>query len=234
LTKPIHQFKLIIKDRLFYNQFEYVIGFQLDEVSCLRELDHRYIETMIERRRTWREVAHQRWQKSNSSTGNILSRRTREITDRTVSDLHDLADSLLTCQSDFKLVVSANHAHVYTNDLLLINKLSGLASLKHKKYSRAVVGRPKDTVRLKNPQHQFRSYFKSAKITQEQKNHLLAFLNTQTEIRTSPALTAWFLTPYSRTQDYFFVDHNQMLWLTLLALVRPGLIRKTQQIIPAK
>ena len=234
MTKLIHQFKLTVKDRLFYNQFEYVISFQLDEVSCLRELDHSYIDTMIERRRAWREVAHQRWQKSNNTFGNILTRRTREITDITVSDLHELADKLLNSRSDFKLVVSANHAHVYSNDLQLIDQVGDLKSLKQKTYSRAIVGRPKNTIRLKDPKYQFRSFFKSTKITEEQKNHLLAFLTTQTEIRISPALSGWVLTPFHRTQDYFFIDHNEMSWLTMLSLVRPGLIRKTMQIIPAK
>lgn len=234
MIKLIHRFKLTVKDQLFYNQFEYVIGFQLDEVSCLRELDHSYIDTMIERRRAWREVAHQRWQKSNNTFGNILTRRTREITDKTVSDLHELADQLLNSQSDFKLVVSANHAHVYSNDLQLIDQVGDLKSLKQKTYSRAIVGRPKNTIRLKDPKYRFRSYFKSTKITEEQKNHLLAFLTTQTEIRISPALSGWVLTPFHRTQDYFFVDHNEMSWLTMLSLVRPGLIRKTMQIIPTK
>lgn len=234
MTSQIQQYKLIVKDRLFYNQFEYAIGFQLDEVSCLRELNHAYIDTMIERRRAWREVAHQRWQKGNNTVGNILSRRTREITDCTVSDLHELADCLLGSKVDYKLVVSANYAHVYANDQTLINQLSDLPSLRQKTYSRAVVTRPKDTIRLKHPRHKFRSYLKSTKISQEQKKHLTDFLSLQNEIRTSPALDGWILTPFCRTQDYFFIDHDEMNWLTMLSLVRPGLVRKTMQIIPAK
>lgn len=228
------QFKTVFKDRLFYNRFEYAIGFQLDEANCLRQLDHSYIDTMIERRKAWKEVAQQRWQKSNNTFGNILTRRTRDITDKTVSDLHDLAEYLLTTTSDFKLIVSVNHGYVYTNDLDLIDQLSNLAALKQKNYSRAIVTRPQNTVQLKNPHHRFRSYFKSAKITEEQKNHLQAFLANQIETRTSPALDNWIATPFHRTQDYFFVDHNQMSWLTMLSLVRPGLIRKTMQIIPTK
>jgi len=235
LINLTQQFKLVLKDRLFYNRFEYAIGFQLDEVNCLRRLDHGHIDTMIERRRAWREIAQQRWQKSNNTVGgSILTRRTREITDKTVADLHELAAHLLTTASDFKLIVSMNYGHVYTNDPNLIDQLSDLGSLKQKIYSRAVITRPQNTIRLKNPQHQFRSYFKSVKITQEQKDHLLAFLANQTETRSSPALISWILTPYHRTQDYFFVDHNDMSWVTMFSLVRPGLIRKTMQIIPDK
>ena len=33
------------------------------------------------------------------------------------------------------------------------------------------------------------------------------------------------------TRDYFFVDHDSLNWTTMLALVRPGLIRCTMDII---
>lgn len=234
MTKSILPFKIVFKDRLFYSRFEYTIGFQLDEASCLRELDHTYIDTMIERRKVWREVAHQRWQKTNNTFGNILTRRTKEITGQTVNDLHEFARHLLTTTADFKLIVSSNYGHVYTNDCKLIDQLSDLGSLKQKIYRRAVITRAKDTISLRNPQHQFRSYFKSTKITAEQKDHLVAFLTMQTEIRVSPALSGWMLTPFHRTQDYFFVDHNEMTWLTMLSLVRTGLVRKTMQIIATK
>jgi len=233
LTKSTQPFKLVVKDRLFYNRFEYAIGFHLDEVSCLRELSHTQIDEMIDRRIAWREIAQQRVKNNKSSPYTILARRHREITDKTVSDLHELANLLLTTVIDFKLVVSVNQGHVYANDLSLIDQISDLSGLTRKEYTRAVVGRPKDTIRLKNPQHQFRSYFKRTKMTSEQKDHVTNFLKTQA-VRISPALKTWIDQPFYRTEDYFFIDHNEMSWLTMLSLVRPGLIRKTQQIIPAK
>jgi hypothetical protein len=57
------------------------------------------------------------------------------------------------------------------------------------------------------------------------------FLQGQDEVRISPALAEWVDTPFNRTQDYFFVDYNAETWLTMLSLVRPGLIRKTVQIV---
>ena len=235
MTKSIQPFKLVVKDRLFYNRFEYAIGFQLDEVSCLRELDHAYIDSMIERRIMWREVALQRVKNNRSSPYTILSRRHKEITAETIGDLHKLADLLLNTLSDFKLVVSVNEGHIYTNDLSLIDLLSDLSGLTRKEYTRAVIGRPKDTIRLKNPQHQYRSYFKRIKLTSEQKAHLTDFLfNQKDHVRISPALQQWVDQPFNRTQDYFFIDYNSPSWLTMLGLVRPGLIRKTMQIIPAK
>jgi hypothetical protein len=239
LIKKVQPFKSVVKDRLFYNRFEYSIGFQIDEASCLRDLAHEQIDDMIERRIAWREIAQQRFAGNIKSTlfpgaATILARRQKEITEQTVNDLHELAEVLLTTASDFKLVVSVNQGHVYTNDLALIEQVGAVSGLTHKDYTQAVISRPKNTIQLKDPKHEFRSYFKITKITQEQKDQLIAFLANQPTVRLSPALKHWITTPFNRTQDYFFVDHDGMAWLTMLSLVRPGLIRKTMQIIPTK
>jgi len=211
-----------------------VLSFTIDEASSLRDLGHEEIDQTIKRRQEWREIALQRWQKSSNSFGSILGRRRKEITDKTVEHLHLLADILLITPSDFKLIVSVNQAHVYTNDLMLINQLDHLNFLEHKSYSQAQINRPKNTIQLKNPRHQFRSYFKIIKLTNEQKTYLTGFLLNQKTVRLSPTLDEWIVGPFNRTQDYFFIDHNEMSWLTMLSLVRPGLIRKTMQIIQAK
>jgi len=194
---------------------------------------------MLERRKQWREVAQQRWvtlgQKNNNSQQTILTRRWNEITDEVEQNLYDFADILRNSGTDLKLVVSTDYGWVYTNSLELISRLKLMRMLTGKKYSEAVVDRPKNTILLKNPRHRFRSYFKITKITSEQKNMLINFLNNQhSGIRIGPALAKWTISAFYRTQDYFFVDHNEMSWLTMLALVHPGIIRKTQQILPAK
>jgi hypothetical protein len=229
------KFKSVVKDRLFYDRFQYCISFGLAEISCLREqdLDCARIRHMLDRRKQWREVAHQRWngQKPNAQQ----SRLWNEITEEVEQNLYDFADILRNSGVDLKLVVSSNCGWVYTNSLELINELKPMRMLTGKKYSKVVVDRPKNTILLKNPQHQFRSYFKITKITSEQKDMLINFLNNQqSSIRISPALVNWTTSAFHRTQDYFFVDHNEMSWLTMLALVHPGIIRKTQQIIQAK
>jgi len=231
----IPKFSPVKKDRLFYDRFEYCIGFHLDEVSCLRVLNHAHIDNMIERRKQWQEMARQRWVHGRQNHGTIISRRCKEITETTIDELHELAEFLLTDSAQFKLVVSMSQAYVYTNDLTLINRLDLMPSLDHKTYTQAVISRPKDTVILKRPKHQFRSYFKTVNLTAEQKNHLESFLSNQSsDVRLSPALQQWIDHPFTRMQDYFFVDHATENWLTLLGLVRPGIIRKTMHIISAK
>ena len=220
---------------MFYDRFQYCISFGLAEISCLREqeLDCARISHMLERRKQWREVAHQRWngQKPNAQQ----SRLWNEITEEVEQNLYDFAAVLRNSGVDLKLVVSSNCGWVYTNSLELINQLKPMRMLTGKKYSKAVIDRPKNTILLKNPRHQFRSYFKITKITNQQKNTLINFLNNQqSSIRISPALATWITSTFYRTQDYFFIDHDEMSWLTMLALVHPGIIRKTQEIIQAK
>ena len=228
-------FKPVVKDRLFYSQFEYCVRFHLDEVNCLRTLDHAQIDRMIERRIAWRRVDQTLTSsKSANMTTTILSNRSKKITDATVEHLHALAEVLLTSSAAFKLVVSSFSGYVYTNDLTLIDQISKLPGIANIEYNQAVVNRPKNTIQLRDPKYQWRSYFKIGKLTTEQKTQLVNFLANQHSVRISPALTQWINLKFTRTQDYFFIDYNEPTWLTMLSLVTPGLIRKTLEIIPAK
>lgn len=229
------QFKAVKKDRLFYDRFEYCIGFHLDEVSCLRVLDHEIIDDFIERRRQWSEIAQQRWVNHRQQYGTILGKTLRRITEKTQEDLHALADVLLATPFKFKLVVSVYQGYVYTNDLELIDRLDAMPQLNYKTYTQAEIHRPKNTIKLKNSLYPFRSYFRNIKLTSQQKDNLMDFLYAQRDhVRVSPALQRWIDQPFNRTQDYFFVDHTSESWLTMLSLVQPGIIRKTMHIIPAK
>ena len=235
LINPTRHFKTVAKDRLFYDQFEYCIGFYLAEVSALRELDHARIDDIIERRKAWREIAQQRWINGKQKHGTIMSRSWRDITAQTQADLHSLAHVLLTTAMPYKLVVSVNQGYVYTTDLALINQLDSMPELKHKTYTQARIIRPKNTIRLKNPRHEYRTYFRAIKLSAQEKQILIDFLQNQQEhTRMSPGLKNWVHDSFKRTQDYFFVDHNGSSWLSMLSLVRPGIIRKTLQIVAAK
>ena len=230
-----HKFKPVSKDRLFYDKFHYSLGFYLQEVNCLRVLDHAHIDDMIQRRQHWRDIAQMRWMNHSGNLGTIMSRRHKEITAQTVEHLHVLADMFLHAKHEFKLVVSVNQGHVYSNDLEFLQQLDVLPMLEYKSYGQAQIVRPKNTVSLKNPKHKFRTYLKFVKLSHQQKDHLESFLtNHQNDVRVSPALQRWIDQPLNRTQDYFFVDHDTQQWLTLLNLVSPGIIRKTMHIIPAK
>jgi hypothetical protein len=224
----------VTKDRLFYSRFQYCLGFNLDEATCLRELDHANIDELIQRRKQWQEVAQQRWINGRQNT-TILSRRWKEITEKTVADLHSVADVLLTSTAEFKLVVSVHQGYVYTNDLVLLAKLDGMSELTFKTRTQAQVDRPQNTIRLKKSNYNFRSYFKTLHLSAQEKQQLVNFLKTQQDfVRSSPAMIQWTKDPFNRLQDYYFVDHDSPQWLTLISLVCPGIIRKTMQILTDK
>jgi len=228
------KFKRTVKDRLYYDLYQYSISFHLDEVSCLRELNHQHIDLIIERRKQWREISLQRWTNINHSNKNIVTRRAKEITDENVENLHKLTDVLLRSRVDFKLVTSISSGWIYTNDIKLLNDLRELDFLIEKTYSEAVINRPKNTIKLKDPQHTHRSYLKSIKLTDAEKTQLCNFfINQVGYIRLSPALEKWIDDKFYRTQDYFFVDHNDESWLLMLSLITPGMIRKTVKLITA-
>ena len=233
---PPLKFKSVVKDRLFYDNYRYCISFYLAEVSALKTLDHAYINVIIDRRKLWREVAHQRigGGVNVKSRQTIVSRRWKEITDDTVEDLHELADILIKTSIDHKFVTSVNHAYVYTNNITLFKRIVKLTNIQDIGYSEAVINRPKDTIKLANPKYPYRSYLKSVKLSPKEKENIINFFSNQQDyMRISPALVKWLLTPYHRTQDYFFIDYDNESWLVMLGLVKPGLIRKTVNIISA-
>jgi len=226
------KFKSVVKDRLFYDQYTYCIGFHLDEVSCLRELNHQYIDIIIERRRQWREVSLQRWANASYNNKNIVTRRAKEITDENVVNLHTLTDVLLRSRVDFKLVTSVSSAWIYTNDTKLLKQVGELDFLICKTYTEAKINRPKNTIRLKDPKHRYRSYLRSVKLTDQEKTQLCNFfMNQQSHARIGPALLKWMDERWHRTQDYFFIDHDEESWLVMLSLIKPGMIRKTVELI---
>jgi hypothetical protein len=221
---------------LYYDRFEYCLGFCLDEVSCLRVLDHDHIDRVIANRKQWREIAQQRWLNGRQKHGIGLSRQyRREITEKTVENLHGLATALINTDSEFKLVVGVSQGYVYTNNLSLIVQLNSRTELTNKTYTQAEICWPKNTIQLKNARHAYRSYLQTTKLTGQQKQQLVDFFhNQQDQIRLSPALKSWIAQSFNRTRDYFFIDHDSLTWLTMLSLVQPGVVRKTMHIIPAK
>lgn len=234
LTNSNLKFKRTIKDRLFYDLYQYSVSFHLDEVSALRELNHQYIDIIIERRRQWREISLQRWTTAVQSNKNIVTRRAKDITNENVENLHVLTDVLLRSRVEFKLVTSVSSAWVYTNDVHLLESLDKLDFLVWKTYSEALVDRPKNTIKLKDPKHRYRSYLKCVKLTDKEKTHLCNFFaNQQGHARISPALLKWMDERWHRTQDYFFIDHDDESWLVMLSLIKPSMIRKTVELIAA-
>jgi hypothetical protein len=124
---------------------------------------------------------------------------------------------------------------VYTdNTALFAEILSAVPSLMNVSFSRAVIDRPRNTIKLKDPVHTERSYLREIKMTEQQKRSISTFLLNQDSIKLSPSLAQW-AGGYSSywTQAHYFVDHSDTGWLTMLSLICPGIIKNTIKIIPA-
>lgn len=227
VTLSSHQtqtFKPIYGDRLFYDHYEYSIVFNLTESWALRHsLDSETIEDVLEDRHQWRLTMRERW--------NHTTRPFMPITEEHRADVKKLAQLLSIYPNEFKLIVQANSTRVYTNNLKLIHDLRSADYGTKKKCTRAIINRPKGTIAVHNPTHRYRAYFKSVLLTDEGKAQLAQFLQGQLDIRIGPGLLSYLTSKLFRTADYYFVDYNDASWLTMLSLVRPGLIRKTMEII---
>lgn len=193
----------------------------------MRGLSHDLIDSRLDQRIEWRDIARKRWRATmDGPSWNV-------ITDEIRANLHLICDTILNSTVGYKLVVSTNFGWIYTDDLELIDQLKSIRCLRNKTYTRAVVNRPKNTIRLKNSCYSSRSYFINVKLTAAEKDNLKNFFANQREhIRTSPSFNEWLTDkPYLRTQDYFFIDYTGDQWLTMLSLIRPGIIRRTLSII---
>jgi hypothetical protein len=222
------KYKPVNKDRLFFNRYQYCLSFVIDEATALRDMSHESIMDTMVRRRQWREIYSTRWTQLHGLNSGV-PKTIKEIKDKTVRDLHTLCEFFINESTPHKVVCNSNIVYVYSNDSGFLQKLAQIECLTDCQYTQAVVTRDANTIVLKSSPYQARSYFKTTKLTIEQKDHLRQFL-AQQDVRIGPALSKWLDISFQRTQDYFFVDHHGSSWLTMLALVRPGLIRKTVQI----
>lgn len=188
-------------------------------------LDQDKICKTLELRKQWRDQVRQRWPGMNT----IM--RSDNIHADDVNRVLLFADFLSKCSSDYKMVISVSYAWIYTNDLELIKKITEQHYLSDFKLTQAEIVRPKNCVQLRNPQHQYRSYFRSCRLTTDQKQHLCRYFDNQQDLRLSSGLKDWLESHYGRSQDYYFVDHNHQHFVTMLTLIVPNLIRKTLPII---
>ena len=213
---------LIPRDRLFFNQFQYGISFNLDEASALRGLaSHEDIDYNIDIRRVWRSLGRGRH---------------NPIGEQTVKNLHTVYDHFLSAKDPFKFTVSNNQIWLYSNSLEFLNSFVCLPGVNLPKYTEAAINRPLNTILLKNSKYSRRTYLREQAITTEQRQRLADFFsNYQDTVRLSPGLNRWIVyNAGRRTFGYYFIDHDDDGWLLMLSLLHPGLIRKTVEIIADK
>jgi hypothetical protein len=197
---------------------------KLREAGCLRTLDHSSINHTVNIRRLWIDRSPDYYSAN------------RAITDDMVQNLHAMCDVLTNTQHQRKLIVESDLVRVYANNSQLFNDVTqAVPALYSVKYTRAVIDRPRNSVKLKESAYTHRTYLRSVTTTEQQKRSICQFLQNQDTIRLSPGLKTWVMYPNWRTwiDSYYFVDHNDTAWMTMLSLIYPGLIKNTIQIVKA-
>ena len=213
----------------WHGRYDHCVRFVMPEASVLRYLDHKRIDKAIHTRREWGK------RMMNNPGSWVLSWHRVQILDHQVVDLHAMCDFLLEDPRDRKLMISGDVVHLYTCDAALVRDVMMLPYVKDASHRQIrVVGKP-HTIHLKNPRHAWRSYFRQRQMTVEHKDNLVKFLTAQEHVRLSPSMK-WFLTSDHQTRmyDYYFVDHDDSGFITMLSLIAPGIIRRTLPIVTDK
>lgn len=216
LTLDQLKFKTQSRDSLYFGKFQYQALYRIQEGSGLRDLDHNKIDSIL----FFREQ-YQRWRNSL-------------ITQQTKDDLHTVCDQFLSLKTPYKKIIYGNWIYFYTNDLNDILTLGAGPMTMRPEVNQAVVTRPKDTIALQHPQHSYRTYLRSIRVSAEQSQSLASFLNHNKEyLAPSSALSKFLNKSQHRdwTLNYYFIDHSDMKLVTALRLINPDLISITKQIV---
>lgn len=219
--------KSISRDRLYFDLYTYCFHFRMDEICCIREMDHGLIDRLIEHKNAWR-------QRSPNFGGSWVSRR-RQITDDARTNCHAMLD-YLQAHNSFKIVISMDWGYLYTNDMDFIRRTEKLSYIQPLRISQSILDRPRDTLRIQSSEHEFRTYFRAQRLEERQRNSLADFLRSQNSIRLSPSLKDFVRRDQKHyyVNENFFIDHDGMGMITMLSLVLPRATRKTVKLIRDK
>ena len=224
--------KIERRDRLFYEQFLYSFQFRQHEVFALRGMpDNLALLKFVELRRSW--------------VGRLSMYKNKNqecFTAESIENLMSTRDLLVNWPAEFKFTVTYDWATIYTNDINLVGAVARLPHVLPARFvKQAVVDRPKDVVVIKNPKYQYRTYLREHRMTEQAQSQLLSWLLSQQDhdgvlARPSKALLGW-LNGSRRSwrhqwcQRYYYIEHNDLRYETMLAMILPGAVRKSSRVI---
>lgn len=205
------------RSRLYYNQYQYSVSFALPGAHRVR--NYKNEDTIVA------SVRHYNFSIGTRSWGNpILASQ--------LENLVTIGRLLKTSSEPYKHISSYDQIYIYTNDVVLLETIAQSPAVTDAKYSQAVVNCPSDVVLLKQSKYQYRTYFKSKLVSADASVRVSNFLLDRTDCyRFTPGLKYMLQTRKQMYfRDYYFVDHNGPSDMLMLALVCPGIVRKTMPI----
>lgn len=219
------------RDRLFFDRFRYCLNIVVQDLDCIRDITK--ANTTFQRLTESIALRIDRNGKRARFWGGFWADTySKEAQAANLKSLNDLVVELWPYRYDLKITFSGNVGYIYSNDLSLLHKVAKKKYAAAWSLTEAEVNRPKDTVLLTKSNYTMRSYFKERRFTLDEKKQLENFLKSQQDVHVTGAMNYWFSrNDRSWTRNYFFIDHNSELTITMLGLVHPGLISKTNPIV---
>lgn len=194
--------------------------FRQTDINLIRGLNAEYFQRNLEYRRKWARIQN------------------RHHVDE--EKLTQTFDFFKAAPAEFKLTFSWDYCYVYTNELNWIKTLPKVCSyITFFELSEAMVDRPRDQVSLLNPTHQYRTWFREKAVTVEVRTRLLNWVQAQEpgEVKLSNSLNHWLNNTESWghsnkcwLQRHFWIEHNSPQYETMLSMIMPQMIRKTQPV----
>ena len=222
------------RSSLYYNAYEYAMTWQQDEIGCIRSLDEGKMLSHIRMRMDYEQRRNSLYKPYGESVKSKFTTRYR-------NNLEGMRALLATETHPKKMVFFNNYLTVYTNNLGLHGRLMACDWIESVDLKRAELNLPPDTILLKNPQYQYRTYFRGRSLGKTQKARLAAWVATQgddvaaskslqafLDIETSPKMYWW---RSDATESYYYIEHNSLQYETMLSMVCPGMVRKTFPIV---
>lgn len=205
------------RDRLYFDQWEYAFSCRLKEAHTLRHRDEAELIKYVQQRLTWAAWGPR-------------------YDDNVVHDLKTALAYINSIAEPFKIVVSGHWISIYTNDRSVADGLIAACPFtQNHKLKQAVVDKPRDTVLLLEPTHKLRSYFKSQQFPGTKIPALREFFAAQGDaIKPSPGMQLFLRGTWSGNHwvpDHYYVDYDDPVYATMLALIMPRPFRKTVPIV---
>lgn len=222
------------RSALYFGQYRYAINWQQTEVNCIRGLDRDGMMQTMKCRMHYESRRHTSWQNRSSET------YTSKFTTQCRSNLESMRAMLASHTKPMKLVLFTNEAIVYTNDIALYDSIKSCFWASAVTIKQADVVLPAESVALKNPLYQYRTYLKNYELESHQKTLLNQWLQNQgSEVSASKSLREFIVAGktvnrpwhHNHVFSHYFVDHNSHYHETMLNMLLPGIVRKTLRIV---
>lgn len=216
-------------DRLFFDQYRYCLKIRMKDFSCLRAM---------------RKSTKTHWDVADAVVKNQINRSRYgyfgtfdQLVNHKESqgDLLDLLDFLWPFKDDIRPTFSGDWGYIYANSVQILQTVANKPYTKAYYIREAVVSKPKNTIVLDSPQHQYRSFLKEVLLTDVQRTQLYDYLKRIENVRIGPGLEYWLQSSNgwrrNWTRRYYFFDHNDPNIEMMLRLILPQIIRQTWPII---